>query len=82
MSTRSTGSPVPPVLLEALRLVAVGARHPLLHDLIRQGLAQDHPITLTEAGKARLRMLEEELWASTGAEPLNDEPEDDYSPSP
>jgi hypothetical protein len=76
----STGSRVS--LLEALRLVAVGARHPLLHDLIRQGLAQDHPITLTEAGKARLRALEDEHWASLGAEPLYNGAESDYSPSP
>lgn len=69
-------------LLEALRLVAAGARHPLLHDVIRQGLAQDPPVTLTAAGKAKLRMLEEEHWAAMHAELRYDEIEDDYLPAP
>ena len=38
--------------LDALRAAAGGVRHPLLLDLIHQGLATDNPIQLTDAGKA------------------------------
>jgi hypothetical protein len=71
-------------MLDALRSAASGARHPLLHELIRLGLAMDNPIQLTDAGKARQRMLEQEHWNAINAEFPSQEPEeeDGYFPEP
>ena len=70
-------------LLEALRLAAAGARHTLFPDLVRLGLAVDNPIVLTDAGKARLRVLEDEHYAALQKEfPEPEEEEDGFFPEP
>jgi len=69
--------------LDALRAAAGGVRHPLLLDLIHQGLATDNPIQLTDAGKARLRKLESDHWMAIQAElPDQASEEDGFFPEP
>lgn len=70
--------------LEALQMVAVGGRHPLLHALIRLGWAIGNPVQLTEAGKAKRRLLEQEHQQASHAEFPDEEPEeeDGYFPEP
>jgi hypothetical protein len=63
--------------LDALRAAADGVRHPLLHDLIHQGLATDKPVQLTATGEATLCMLEDEYWAAMQTEFHGEAPEED-----
>lgn len=68
--------------LTALRAAAAGARHPLLSGLVRQGLALDNPIRITDAGRASLRKLEDEHWAAIQAEFPSEEEETGFLPEP